>query len=100
MSERRKYFFLQFQEPKVAHEGEKTHFMLLEKKKNLTFHLVKKREVAFLEQPPHTHHEWTSPQQMKSPKKFPVHVEQRGCQFPWAQFQFSGVGNCRRQSEN
>lgn len=56
ISERRKYFFLQFQEPKVAHEGEKTHFMLL-KKKNLTFHLVKKREVAFLEQPPHTQHE-------------------------------------------
>lgn len=56
MSERRKYFFLQFQELKVAHEGEKTHFMLLEKK-NLTFHLVKKREVTFLEQPPHTQHE-------------------------------------------
>lgn len=34
ISERRKYFFLQFQEPKVAHEGEKTHFMLLKKKKS------------------------------------------------------------------
>lgn len=93
-----KYFFFQFQEQKVTYEG---------KKKKTTFynvalgafHLVK-REVTFLEQPPHIHHKWTSPQQMKSAEKFPVHVEQRGCQFPWAQFQFSGVGNYRRQSEN